>query len=37
VSLYVRQGAVVARVTVVTAAGESLEIARETASAMLRK
>ena len=37
VSLYVQQGAVVARVTVVTAAGEPLAIARETASAMLRK
>ena len=37
VSLYVQQGAVVARVTVVTTAGELLAIARETASAMFRK
>ena len=37
VSLYVQQGAVVARVTVVTAAGEPLAMAREIASAMLRK
>jgi hypothetical protein len=37
VSLYIQQGAVVARVTVVTTAGESLEIARETARTMLRK
>jgi hypothetical protein len=37
VSLYVRQDAVVARVTIVTSAGEPLAMARETASAMLRK
>jgi hypothetical protein len=37
VSLYGRQDAVVARVTIVTSAGEPLAMARETASAMLRK